>query len=573
MGGKCIMLEELEEQGEDEEVRLHSSSPPFYGFENLLQYDEEECGKEGERIALEEDLLTELELEATTEKETSMEEQASMRKVRGRPKGKGRSQVDFLTEGQMGPTSTSRRLLPYTPSNWEPRDKRTPGVSPRPNLHGSTSSRPSYYLVGRTPTSLTYSKLPKTGLVLGRFLELQTHHSKAQAARLVTKELSNVWLHHFGPRLILGKNYEKKQDDHGILIHDDYYIAKKITNLAEQWMRLEQDSRRSDRSAGIIFQQKEKQMLMDLDMPFNISRKDAENIIKSAGILDWREEAAYLQGQLKKDQVGCVSSWDTRQQKRDERRLKEELSTSTAMAKEKRIREEQLKSSACEEQEQEEQDEENDTEDDEDYCDSVVGSTRRKKIDIMGKISQTCDARNISLRDRTMVAASVINALGIDIEDTNISKSTAWKQGRKVRLAKAEEIKDKFVCPEKVVSHWDGKTLTLRGQVESKSVAIYLSGVDTEQTRKLLGIPECVSGKGKDEFELTQEISHSMGCEEAACRDGFRHNSVKQWRAHWSVQVQYSAVQYSAVKLSTVQYQTTRPKYLFLMGFNHCLLY
>ena len=56
------------------------------------------------------------------------------------------------------------------------------------------------------------------------------------------------------------------------------------------------------------------------------------------------------------------------------------------------------------------------------------------------------------------------------------------------------------------MAHWDGKTMTLRGRIESKRVCIYLSGVDAEETRKLLGIPQCISGKGIDEFEVTKEF-------------------------------------------------------------------
>ena len=49
MGGKFVTLEE---QWELEDFRSHPSSPPFYGFETLLQYDEEEFDKEGERNSL-----------------------------------------------------------------------------------------------------------------------------------------------------------------------------------------------------------------------------------------------------------------------------------------------------------------------------------------------------------------------------------------------------------------------------------------------------------------------------------------------------------------------------------------
>ena len=129
----------------------------------------------------------------------------------------------------------------------------------------------------------------------------------------------------------------------------------------------------------------------------------------------------------------------------------------------------------------------------------------KKKIDVMGKISLTCDALNVSIRDRTVMAASVANALGVDIDTTNINKTTAGKEGLKLRLEKSADILANFDCPDKVVLHWDGKTLKLKGRIESKRVCIFISGVDAAKTRKLLGIPEVESGKGVDEFEVVKE--------------------------------------------------------------------
>ena len=66
-------------------------------------------------------------------------------------------------------------------------------------------------------------------------LELQNSHSKGQAANLVSKELTAIWHHHFGPGLILGKGHgHKGYGSKGLLIYDHFYIVKKVTNLAEQ---------------------------------------------------------------------------------------------------------------------------------------------------------------------------------------------------------------------------------------------------------------------------------------------------------------------------------------------------
>ena len=136
----------------------------------------------------------------------------------------------------------------------------------------------------------------------------------------------------------------------------------------------------------------------------------------------------------------------------------------------------------------------------------------RKKIDVMGEISLTCDARNISKINRTIVAASVLNALGMTIEDTNINTTSAWRKGQQVRVAKAKEICDRFQCPAKRVIH--GNTLFFMDWVESKRVCVQLSGVEEDRSRKLLGIPEAVSGRGVDEFEIVKECMVKWGVKE-----------------------------------------------------------
>ena len=95
--------------------------------------------------------------------------------------------------------------------------------------------------------------------------------------------------------------------------------------------------------------------------------------------------------------------------------------------------------------------------------------------------------------------------MGVNLNDTNVSKSTSWYQRKKERTKRAEKVRTEFSHPDRVVVHWDGKTLTLRGRVESKRVCIYLSGVEAVNMIKLLGIPECSTGKGIDEFEFVRD--------------------------------------------------------------------
>ena len=233
----------------------------------------------------------------------------------------------------------------------------------------------------------------------------------------------------------------------------------------------------------------------------DIRKQEAETIIQHSGMLEWEEEVEYLRNQMTRAQMGCPGPWDTRQKKRDERRLKEDKTKEKTKKRNEKEKEEIEKRKLEAEEEDSEMD---DNGNDPDYQ-SKEKKIKQSKIDVMGKISVTCDAKNVPIRVRTVVAASVANALGIDIDKTNISKTTAWRKGRETRLKKSKEIKDNFKCPDKVVVHWDGKTLKVRGGLESKRVCVLLSGVEEERMRKLLGIPETESGTGVDEFEVVKK--------------------------------------------------------------------
>ena len=228
-----------------------------------------------------------------------------------------------------------------------------------------------------------------------------------------------------------------------------------------------------------------------LENPFDIRRLDAEDRVQHSGMLDWREEVEYLRNQMAREQVDCPGSWDTRQRKRDDRRLKEERARET---KEKEVKEAKEK----EEKTKYESDENEDevvVDENKNYPTFQVKEMKMKKdkIDVMGKISLTCDARNMSKNYRTVVAASVANALGVDINQTNISSTTAWRKGQEARTKKSREIKEGFRCPDKVVVHWDGKTLATCGRLETKRVCVYLSAVEEGQVTYHLSSVTCHS--------------------------------------------------------------------------------
>ena len=124
----------------------------------------------------------------------------------------------------------------------------------------------------------------------------------------------------------------------------------------------------------------------------------------------------------------------------------------------------------------------------------------------MGKISLTCDRVNVSYQARAMKAASTVNDLGGHVNDTNTSKTSAWRKAHEVKAKTAVKTKAGFKCPDMVTAHWDGKTLSLKGDIKSNMVCVYLTGADAHHTRKLLGVPETSSGTGYDEAKIVTDL-------------------------------------------------------------------
>ena len=151
--------------------------------------------------------------------------------------------------------------------------------------------------------------------------------------------------------------------------------------------------------------------------------------------------------------------------------------------------------------------------------DSVLRKARkpRKKKDVMGPVTATADRLGLSFRQRTMMAASVANTLGVDLDTTNISKNSAWSRARKERLSMSNQVKEDFIVPDYVVVHWDGKILKVKGNLQSNRVCVYITGVTTDNTRKLLGVPETRDGTGVAEALVVQSLLTDWNVKEELC--------------------------------------------------------
>ena len=309
-----------------------------------------------------------------------------------------------------------------------------------------------------------FAKIPKTKAVLRVFFHhilndgpsLKTHiitnpvtlataDMSKHAAAMTVEKVKAVWRHHFGIRLVFGQEFDGGEvNPSNIMVNIDSNINLKILAVYDEWKNLERLSRRPDRQDLLC--KKVNLFKNKLETPFNIIRKNGEAILSQAGIKDWQEELQYLRQQLSPRQVGCCSQFDQRQRKRDNRinneKEKLEINNNNTEAEkvkkrlvEKEVREEILTSESGD----------GDDKDNSDTTFMFNGPRKKKaKLNIMEKIAMTADAKGISIRDRTALAASVVNALGVDLGDTNINVRSAWRSARKVRTAVAKKVKNEL---------------------------------------------------------------------------------------------------------------------------------
>ena len=355
-------------------------------------------------------------------------------------------------------------------------------------------SRPQPYLLDKLETSFGFAKLPKTGSVLSVFLshlelEQMTPETAAQETFIKVKE---VWKHHFGMRVIMGYDSDLQQETLK-MITSDGNAKRKIISAWKSWKEMEKISRRPDRASKDSFKKKEVNFVNNvLDMPFNIAMVDHETILKEdSGITDWREDLQHLHNQLQREQIGTCDRLDFVQKLLEKLRADAKKVTGVGMDEIEEV--------------DDDEDEGKNERNDKDFVAKTAKKGRKKK-DVMGPVSATADRLGLSFSQRTMMAVSVANTLGVDLDTTNINKTSAWNSAQKERLSMSKQIKEHFMVPDHVVVHWDGKILKVNGNLQSNRVCVYITGVTDENTRKLLGVPETRDGTGAAEADVVKSL-------------------------------------------------------------------
>ena len=81
------------------------------------------------------------------------------------------------------------------------------------------------------------------------------------------------------------------------------------------------------------------------------------------------------------------------------------------------------------------------------------GKKTQSKKDIIVPVTATADRLGLSFRQIYLFSASVANTLGVDIDNTNISQTSAWRKTHKERLRITRTIKEDFPKPANLIGH------------------------------------------------------------------------------------------------------------------------
>ena len=227
-----------------------------------------------------------------------------------------------------------------------------------------------------------------------------------------------------------------------------------------------------------------------LDTPMNILKTDYEYTLRiKSGVAEWREDLEYLHRQLQRDQKGCLSGLDSMQYRRDKRKLNEKCKTnnippSSASDSEK------VSNGFSESGESE---------------DKFLARppAKKKKIDVISPISSCCDRLGLSSRKRAMIAASIAKQMDLNVKDTNISVTTAWRKGREKKEDKSRTVRELFSPSPACTLRWDGKRLKAKGGVTTERCVVYMSSADGS---KLLGVPAVKNGSSIEEAAAIKSL-------------------------------------------------------------------
>lgn len=299
----------------------------------------------------------------------------------------------------------------------------------------SLRNKNSIYLVGSIDFNIVGSKLPSNRQVLSvffynvRVVKLKTRES----ASLVIREVMIFW--------------EKAR----IPIKQNQHCISKVLKIYDEWRYLQKNNKKD----GNVFRERENAFKSNLDNLFDVAHADALSMLKI------EEDRQFLISQRQPGRVGCMGGVDyiySEVEKKREKRKQEELNREQYHLASKIPR--NFTENVHEDDSDIEVEEINDCTSTSPYQQSST-IKRATKHFITPKLVAVLDRCRVSARNSIFILQAAAEALGHNLENLIITKTSIHQQREKIRCERAQNIKAKFkesVQPFLVV-HWDGKLL------------------------------------------------------------------------------------------------------------------
>ena len=134
-----------------------------------------------------------------------------------------------------------------------------------PAVESATSSRPKPYLLEKLEPSIRFAKLSKTRTALSVFLfHLEIEKlDPPKAAQETLNNVKEIWVYHFGTRVINGFDDNLKEEAKKMIISDDNG-RRKLISLWKSWKELERISRRPDRAMKNSFKKRQEEFVSNV---------------------------------------------------------------------------------------------------------------------------------------------------------------------------------------------------------------------------------------------------------------------------------------------------------------------
>lgn len=344
------------------------------------------------------------------------------------------------------------------------------------------SGRKDIFLVGDISHQILGAKLPSNRQVLAvLFFNIREVKLKVrESANLVIRECIIFW--------------EKAR----VPVKSTPNCVKKLMDLYHVWRDLQKNAKKIRH----VFKQREYDFKNTLDNLFDIAHAEALKKIKI------EEDRLFLQRQREPGRPGYIAGVDKKLTEKEERAKQREID------EEKRRMKHMAASTSSASYELSLPQEPEDTSSSNSYGEEEAMSTlsesticesaakRGRKDFITQKLVGTLDRCQLSIRDSVYILQATVEALGLNIDEYPINKSSIQRIRTKKRKERAESIKIDFNndVPEVVTVHWDGKLLpavNIRNSKEERLPIVITFG----NREQLLAVPKLDNSSGKEQAQ------------------------------------------------------------------------